>query len=297
MIYHSAVQVNSIFNQRVACGIPQTISRRIGLVNAIYHTKWLPSAQRHVLMPPAYNYCDRVQRPTACWATEFDGEPNGPSPYPQGPKSDVWHLLKSVCQLWAVVLPVGYGAVPLVAELLKDPPLAAASCEVVVLALVWNILQDKGFQPNVVFSNPKCMGIGALLATAALVINQSLFASADNLGTEGLSTMVAGLSGIQKAELLTSSAILAPATEELIYRGFILSSLLNLRVSPVVAVLTTSAAFAVAHLQPTALPELFVVGLALGSATVINRGNLAASFTGHALYNGALFLNLLLATP
>ncbi|HVZ94361.1 MAG TPA: type II CAAX endopeptidase family protein [Phycisphaerales bacterium] len=79
----------------------------------------------------------------------------------------------------------------------------------------------------------------------------------------------------------------APVAEELVYRGFIQTSLLRLTGSPRLAVVLTSAAFVVPHVtvvEPHALPVLFALSLGLGTAFE-RTGRLGAPIMIHALFN------------
>jgi membrane protease YdiL (CAAX protease family) len=108
--------------------------------------------------------------------------------------------------------------------------------------------------------------------------------------------LLAGLKGVLPLALLFATvALLAPAFEELLFRGFLLPWLAE-RLGPVfprrgrlLAVLLTATAFAAIHLQPLGLPTLATLGLVLGCA-FLRTGNLGTSFLVHALWNGGIFL-------
>lgn len=125
--------------------------------------------------------------------------------------------------------------------------------------------------------------------------------------------------------LFLGSAVLAPAAEEIAYRGFLLPSMQRTLPAPAAVsggqsmrtlaactfehyilqicspaavprlpqVAAVAAIFAAAHLQPDGLLQLAVVGMCLGTAAVVSGGNLAAPTAGHMLYNAALFFSLL----
>lgn len=88
--------------------------------------------------------------------------------------------------------------------------------------------------------------------------------------------------------------ILAPWAEELIFRGWIYSSLRQ-SFGPWPAIVVTAAVFAVVHMDPSRLYPLliFIPGLML---TIIREknGSTKASFYAHALYNGLAWLIVLL---
>jgi len=63
--------------------------------------------------------------------------------------------------------------------------------------------------------------------------------------------------------LLAASVFIAPFCEEIFFRGFVFTGLLK-ELSPLWAILISSALFAIAHLDPGSFLPLFVIGLALG---------------------------------
>lgn len=225
-------------------------------------------------------------------------DPLPPPPTPPPNDIDTWTTWKTLTQLWAIVLPLGYAGVPLAAQALSSveggQAYAAAAVEVAVLASVLALLNYKSFTYKFeIFSEPKNILIGIAAGGTALLVNQLLFSSGND-ATSDVSAVL-GVSGpTPTAALFTASALLAPATEEIIYRGFFLGSLIKLGTPAPTAVVASALAFSVAHLQLEAVPQLTVVGLALGTAAIVSKGNVAAPFIGHAVYNGALFLSLVL---
>ena len=85
---------------------------------------------------------------------------------------------------------------------------------------------------------------------------------------------------------LALATLFAPVTEELLFRGWIFTSLRG-TVGVRVAILVSAALFALAHWESTHLYALavFPVGLALGYVRQ-RAGSVAASITLHSLYNG-----------
>ncbi len=91
------------------------------------------------------------------------------------------------------------------------------------------------------------------------------------------------------AELFVLAVVLAPVTEELLFRGWIYTSLrCHWGLWP--ALLTTSALFALAHYEGTHVYALavFPIGLALGAIRE-RTGSIKASITYHAINNCAAF--------
>ncbi|WVZ63024.1 hypothetical protein U9M48_012702 [Paspalum notatum var. saurae] len=80
--------------------------------------------------------------------------------------------------------------------------------------------------------------------------------------------------------------VIAPLSEETIYRGFLLTALSS-SMKWRDAVLISSLAFTAAHLSCKSSIQLFVVGCITGLA-YCRTGTLAASFTIHSLYNAVV---------
>ena len=84
--------------------------------------------------------------------------------------------------------------------------------------------------------------------------------------------------------------MLAPAAEELIFRGFLLAALTRF-MSPVNAAFVSAGAFACAHLSARDLPQLWALGIVLG-LTYVRTKNLATPIAIHAVWNGMTLLVL-----
>ncbi|KAL6871476.1 hypothetical protein ACP4OV_014305 [Aristida adscensionis] len=80
--------------------------------------------------------------------------------------------------------------------------------------------------------------------------------------------------------------VIAPLSEETIYRGFLLTSLSSSMKWPD-AVVISSLAFSVAHLSGKSFIQLFIIGCITGLA-YCRTGTLVASFTIHSLYNAVI---------
>lgn len=88
--------------------------------------------------------------------------------------------------------------------------------------------------------------------------------------------------------------VLAPAAEELVYRGFVQAGLVRLAGGPWRGIVATGALFALAHspiVPPFALPGLFTLAVCLGWATE-RFGRIGPAVVAHAGFNAA---NLALA--
>ncbi len=77
--------------------------------------------------------------------------------------------------------------------------------------------------------------------------------------------------------------VIAPITEELLFRGLILNTLLR-RYSPLVAILFSSLLFALMHMNPWQLAVAMVIGVLLGWLYVRTR-SLWPCILGHAIMN------------
>jgi uncharacterized protein len=114
--------------------------------------------------------------------------------------------------------------------------------------------------------------------------------------TQGVVDAINRGSGAGKFALAAGALLLAPVTEELLYRGVLLRSLLR-RCSPGLAVLISAAVFAGVHLaDPSigtviALPALLLVGLVCGYQAV-RTGNLWRPVALHVGFNALAVVNL-----
>jgi len=92
--------------------------------------------------------------------------------------------------------------------------------------------------------------------------------------------------------LLITTVVLAPAFEELVFRGILLPVLVS-KVGKISGVLLSALIFALAHLSVGELPPLFVLGIGLGLMR-LSSGRLFPCALMHSLWNGVTFISLLL---
>ena len=85
----------------------------------------------------------------------------------------------------------------------------------------------------------------------------------------------------------------APFVEEVFFRGLLMGALR--RLGTAVAVIVSSAAFALVHVQPLAIPALTFLGVVLALLTVARR-TLGAAIATHATFN-AITMAVLLFPP
>jgi hypothetical protein len=141
-------------------------------------------------------------------------------------------------------------------------------------------------------SNWILWGLGGYLVALPLVILVSLFNQQLWQGQGGsnpiLSLALEGRDNVALLVFFLTACVAAPVFEEMIFRGFLLSSLT--RYLPVWgAILVSSLLFAIAHLSLSEVLPLATLGLVLGVVYTRSR-NLLASMLLHGLWNaGTLF--------
>jgi membrane protease YdiL (CAAX protease family) len=138
-------------------------------------------------------------------------------------------------------------------------------------------------------------GLGHLAMAVPLVLVLSLLASPLTRWfpppQREMMEFLAGLRGVAPllATVLTVS-LLAPAFEELIFRGTILPFLAQ-RWGWTAAILASGLLFGAIHLQPAGLPTLTGLGVVMGAA--FRSGGLLSAIIVHGLWNGTVLLFLL----
>ncbi|KAH7286620.1 hypothetical protein KP509_32G015300 [Ceratopteris richardii] len=136
-------------------------------------------------------------------------------------------------------------------------------------------------------------GAGAVLLAGTL----ATYINGEPLPREGQDALLQllpliGTSNTSTALLLAVTGILAPFLEETIFRGFLLTSLTKW--VPTYAAVTLSAgAFALAHLTPGEIPQLFALGVVLGFS-YCKTGNLLTPMLIHSMWNSGVLLLLTL---
>ena len=88
--------------------------------------------------------------------------------------------------------------------------------------------------------------------------------------------------------LFFTIAVLAPITEEILFRGLLQRSL-SQRVGPMLAILFASLIFAAIHFDPYAFPALFVLGAAFGYLYHIT-GSMRVNILMHMINNAAALM-------
>jgi len=255
------------------------------------------------------------------------GSEGGFRPYP---------AFRLLAQCLTVTLSLGAGGVDLAGRALfylpapaLDPDqaaVAAAATEALTLAAVVALFSAAAQRPEGGVRAPvygaslesALIGVGGaaggcLLATAFAaawgVLNAAgggfpSPAALDSPTTDAVAALLTATSPTGAAALLVASTVLAPAVEELSYRGVLLAALLDGgAVGAPAAVALSAAAFAASHaaVAPADVPALFGLGLALGATALAggrvghgrrNPGagpvDLGAATLAHALYNAGV---------
>lgn len=138
-------------------------------------------------------------------------------------------------------------------------------------------------------------GMGGYCAALPLVLLISLV-NHQLIGDQGggnplLDIILQSHDSLTLAILLGMVSLLAPFFEEIVFRGFALTSLS--RYLPTWAAIASSAAlFAIAHLNVADFLPLMILGCVLGTVYVQSR-NLLSSMLLHSLWNGASFVGLI----
>jgi len=133
------------------------------------------------------------------------------------------------------------------------------------------------------------LAFGILASVAARGVDAALVVVTSLNPTDGASSdaLFAALRAAPST-VAFASAVVAPASEELFFRGFLLPATTR-RVPAPLAVTLVAALFAVMHFTPSETPALFVAGCAFGAAAAGGgRGALAAATTAHAVYNAGV---------
>ena len=153
------------------------------------------------------------------------------------------------------------------------------------------------------------VGCGALASVAARAADGITRVSAGDETVAAASSalhLFASIRGdaIALVAAATASALVAPAAEELFFRGFLLPTVcesarrngrgknLGKNLGEGTAVAVVAATFAAAHFSPSDFPALFVAGAVFGAASLGSRtrGGLIAPFLAHATFNALVLV-------
>ena len=156
-----------------------------------------------------------------------------------------------------------------------------------------------------------CGALASVAARAADGITDGIISAGDETVAAASSSaldLFASIRGDGYVALVAAaaaSALVAPAAEELFFRGFLLPAVRerflrkngrgNDLGNDLAAVAVVAATFAAAHFSPSDFPALFVAGAVFGAASLGSRtrGGLVAPFLAHAIFNALVLAEYL----
>ena len=207
---------------------------------------------------------------------------------------------------------VGQVAVPLVFQLLPLPrPEAGSNIRAAYILISYLLLAfgglsvmylsikpffplPEGWFPIKLQLKTLWWGLGGYLTALPLVVVVSLFNQQLWQGRGGsnpiLPIALEDRNSLALGVFFFTASVAAPIFEEIMFRGFLLSSLTRY-LSPWGAILLSSLLFAVAHLQLSELLPLATLGMVLGFVYV-RSGNLLAPMLLHCLWNSGTLVSL-----
>jgi uncharacterized protein len=165
------------------------------------------------------------------------------------------------------------------------------------LGVLWWNLRATGRQAQIGLFAPSrlsfwsTIGIGVALMAASSLIGW-LYGTYVVDGEEmqaGVNQLIASVpkTPLNHVLLFTTIAIIAPLLEELLFRGYLQTSLMR-HMKPWAAIAVASAVFGAIHMQPLAFPVLMLLGAAFGYLYYLT-GSLKTNIALHMLNNGAAY--------
>jgi uncharacterized protein len=131
-------------------------------------------------------------------------------------------------------------------------------------------------------------------AINAMAATKTTAAKAQEVGTiDGVLPLIKSGDPVAIVSLLAVTSVFAPLLEEVVFRGFLLTSLTKWLPAPG-AVLFSSVIFGLVHFAPRDFPELVALGCVLGFSYVRTRNLLVPMFI-HSLWNSGVLVLLLVA--
>ncbi|KAJ0112167.1 hypothetical protein Patl1_02229 [Pistacia atlantica] len=213
-------------------------------------------------------------------------------------------------------IPLGYGGMSVAAYVLNQPVLEPQTQVGALSLLVFQLLELSGAlfllsrtikpqhdlltlfkakklseERNWLLASALGLGFLILLVFSTLLIADRLFGA--KAASNSIMKEILLSSNISKTASVLVNCIIAPLTEEAVYRGFLLTSLaatLNWQK----AVVISSAIFSAAHFSVDNFLQLFIIGCVLGCSYCWS-GNLRSSIVIHSLYNALILLMTILS--
>ncbi len=148
------------------------------------------------------------------------------------------------------------------------------------------------------FRDPLAAMVGYAAALPALVltviISSALFDPSGSPVNPAIEEFVSGDSLVTRALMLLAGAVIAPFTEEIVFRGILLRSLQS-HMGTLSAIVVSSAVFAILHPQlPMGFLSIFCLGAAFATLYRVT-GSIWPSVLMHAINNATVFAYLSLA--
>jgi membrane protease YdiL (CAAX protease family) len=166
------------------------------------------------------------------------------------------------------------------------------------LALLWWHLKKDNRHENIgLFASSRLPLLKTVLLSVILMVSILLLSEAYSRfvvpGQELQADMNQLIAGVPKTPLnhlllFMTIAVIAPLLEELLFRGYLQSSLMHL-MKPWQAILLASAVFGAIHFQPLAFPILTALGAVFGYL-YYKTGSLKVNIILHVLNNGIAYI-------
>ncbi len=179
-------------------------------------------------------------------------------------------------------------------------PLALLGSNAVCFWIVWRnlhaplppALPSIGFAPSRV-SVGATLGLVLLLYLSAGMLAGIYIQLVDYEGQKATTEMIVAASNdtfLTKSLMVIAVVIVGPVLEEIMFRGYLQSTLTE-RFSPAVGIVVSAFVFAAFHFQPEAFPLLALIGAACGIAYHVTQ-SLWPAILLHILNNAAFIVNL-----
>ena len=172
---------------------------------------------------------------------------------------------------------------------------ALVAAGAITLALLAVNLRRAGRPARIGLFAPSRLPMGETLATAVILLLGSFavnwaYTTYVVPGVELQADLVAMLKALDSSTLgiilkFTAVALMAPLIEELLFRGYLQTALMD-KMNPHIAIWLAALIFALVHLQPLAIPGLMVLGAAFGYL-YYRTGSLKTCILLHVVNNGA----------
>jgi membrane protease YdiL (CAAX protease family) len=166
------------------------------------------------------------------------------------------------------------------------------------LAVLWRHLRPDNRKELIGLFAPsrlgtwQTIGIGVALMAASYVLNW-LYGTYVVDGEEmqaGVNQLIKGVpkTPLNHLILFATIALIAPVLEELLFRGYLQTSLMRSQ-KPWLAIVIASAVFGAIHMQPLAFPVLMLLGAAFGYLYYLT-GSLRTNIALHVINNSLAYL-------